>query len=117
MKLSKNFEASEFVCGCGACDGGKMSEAFIERLQKMRDLLAVPLKINSGFRCQKHNIAEGGSKYSMHMAGRAADIHINNGAEAYAFINAAMAVGFMGIGVAKTFIHVDDRESQTIWTY
>lgn len=117
MNLSKNFKSDEFKCHCNKCDGGKMSEAFIERLQKLRDLLNFPLVITSGYRCEAHNKSEGGHNTSMHMLGRAADISASNGALKYALMCGAMTVGFKGIGIGKTFVHVDDRDDQTAWTY
>ena len=43
-------------------------------LEKVREVLGHPVKINSGFRCLKLNLAIGGAKSSSHMTGCAADI-------------------------------------------
>ena len=57
-------------------------------------------------------------KAGTHAQGIAADIRINNGNEAYQIIKNAQSMGFNGIGVAKTFIHVDTRKTMpVIWTY
>lgn len=122
--LSKNFQAYEFQCPCGECDGGVMKPSFIEKLQKMRDLVNMPLKISSGYRCPKHNKKVKGEENSRHILGMAADMTIPDGAIAYTLIFAAMTVGFKGIGVKnkkgedEKFIHVDDRDSTAVvWTY
>ncbi len=53
-----------------------------------------------------------------HTQGIAADIKVNNGAERFILLNYAFEMGFSGIGVAKTFIHVDIRDSQPVsWVY
>lgn len=43
-------------------------------LEPVRDLLGVPLHIDSGFRCPTLNAAVGGASNSAHLDGRAADI-------------------------------------------
>ena len=53
-----------------------------------------------------------------HTQGIAADIKVNNGAERFILLNYAFEMGFSGIGVAKTFIHVDIRDSNAVvWLY
>jgi len=49
-----------------------------ELLEPLRSLVKVPVKILSGYRCEKLNEAVGGSKNSQHMLGEAADIHVLN---------------------------------------
>ena len=54
----------------------------------------------------------------MHTKGIAADIYVSNGVDRYKLLITAFNMGFTGIGVAKTFIHVDTRTSQpVVWTY
>lgn len=43
-------------------------------LQSIRDIFGYPIIVNSGYRSPEVNIAVGGSKYSNHMYGIAADI-------------------------------------------
>jgi hypothetical protein len=48
----------------------------------------------------------------------AADIAITNGLRRYILVKKALELGFTGIGVAETFVHVDRRSSTpVIWTY
>lgn len=42
-------------------------------LERVRNLLAVPVVVSSGYRCPKLNSAIGGSRNSAHMSGLAAD--------------------------------------------
>jgi len=50
--------------------------ALADMLQSVRDYFCSPLIVHSGFRCEALNNAVGGSKYSQHSKGEAADFHI-----------------------------------------
>jgi uncharacterized protein YcbK (DUF882 family) len=64
-------------CKCKACGNTcAMSDTFMTSLQKLRDIIGVPFKINSGFRCNSHNTAIGGVSNSWHTKGKACDITI-----------------------------------------
>ena len=77
-----------------------------------------PFIITSGYRDPSHSIEARKAKPGTHAQGIAADIKINNGNEAYEIIKHAQSMGFNGIGVAKTFIHVDTRPGMpVIWCY
>lgn len=95
----------------------------MERLQKLRDLINVPLKIDSGYRCAEKNKEVGGEPSSMHLYGRAADIFAVDGQTAVLLLHAAFQVGFTGFGIERKsgghgFIHVDDRDGVALlWTY
>ena len=43
-------------------------------LDPLREKYGKPIKVNSGYRCPKHNLAVGGATQSQHMKGEAADI-------------------------------------------
>ena len=50
-------------------------EALVDEvLDPARRKLGKPIVVNSGYRCQKHNLEVGGVKNSQHMVGEAADI-------------------------------------------
>lgn len=117
MRLTKDFLLSEFECKCGCyIDGVPMQVAFMILLQKVRDIYGKPMKITSGFRCERHNFNIGGSLRSQHMLGLAADIHCPDAEDKYHLINAAMAVGMQGIGVYPNFVHLDFRKGNPrIW--
>lgn len=114
--LSKNFSKKELECQCGC--GMVPNQLLIDRLQQLRDVLGRPLKINSAARCAKHNSVIGGAKASKHVLGEAVDIGITSGNEGYTIVKEAMKLGFNGIGVAKTFIHLDVRTgTEVLWLY
>lgn len=110
-----NFKPIEFACKCGICQNQKIDFIFVKKLQKLREKLDKPIKINSGYRCENHNKSVGGVAGSSHMAGIAADLSCDDmtGPEMY---NVAKDI-FDSIGVAKDFIHVDDRPGKRLWFY
>jgi zinc D-Ala-D-Ala carboxypeptidase len=81
----------------------------MDKLQALRTRLGRPLIITSAYRSPEHNRAVGGASRSMHMQGRAFDVRQENH-DPGAFIEAARAVGFTGIGTypRSGFIHVDN---------
>ena len=116
-QLSKNFTSLELGCQCG-CNKVPL-DILINKLQTLRDLCGFPLRINSGYRCVAHNKSIGGVSDSQHVQGTAADIDISkfNGEQKYKLIKTALSLGFTGIGVYDTFIHLDVRinTSGTMW--
>ena len=50
--------------------------AVAEMLQEIRDHFTSPVIVHSGFRCRGLNTAIGGSAYSQHVKGEAADFHV-----------------------------------------
>ena len=86
----------------------------IMRLQqeaKNTGIINGPLYLNSGFRSQEYNTRVDGAKSSQHLSGLAADLTWDGfrvGSESYAnFISLARRIGFRGIGMYNSFIHVD----------
>ena len=88
MKISKNFELYEFTDSETAKALGitntNLSLRTIDNikslvnnvLQPLRDSIGKPIKIISGYRCERLNAAVKGSKTSQHMTGQACDIKI-----------------------------------------
>jgi uncharacterized protein YcbK (DUF882 family) len=114
---SKNFLWSELTCKCG-CGTKNISPAAIAKLQAMRDLVG-PLVILSAARCLKHNKKVGGASKSQHIStdtkqSTAFDVAFGSYTTS-SLIAAATTVGFNGIGVYPTFIHVDDRATKARW--
>jgi uncharacterized protein YcbK (DUF882 family) len=116
--LSKNFSRKEFECKCG-CGEAFVDINLIQALQFVRDQYGKGIKITSGYRCAKHNAAEGGKPDSAHLTGKAVDISANNSRDRYTLIR-LLTNKFSRIGIAKTFIHVDvdDTKPQNVcWLY
>ena len=66
-------------------------------------------KINSGYRDAEHNAKVGGARHSQHIDGNAIDIDVSDMSrdERVKVIEKASALGFTGIGVYDTAIHLD----------
>ncbi|MBR1486634.1 MAG: hypothetical protein IJ597_05205 [Synergistaceae bacterium] len=77
---TKNFKVSEFACKCG-CQPNKVQQSIINLCQKIRDKAGIPIRVNSGYRCEKHNAKVGGVKGSQHTLGLAADLSCAKGAK------------------------------------
>lgn len=86
MKLSKNFSLDEFLFSQTAARNEidmKPSKEVIRNLEKLAKTILQPLRtalgpvvITSGYRPKELNDLVGGSKYSAHLDGRAADIKV-----------------------------------------
>jgi uncharacterized protein YcbK (DUF882 family) len=120
----KHFSLSEFDSPDLKGSGVNMDATFLELLDTARDKAGVPFKITSGYRTADYNksLQDRGysaSPNSSHLKGYAADIACTSGTQRWKIINALIEVGFSRIGVAKTFIHVDNdpEKSSAIWTY
>jgi len=114
--MTKNFSNRELQCRCGC--GALPNQDFMNRVQVLRDILGTPLIVNSAMRCAEHNRAIGGAANSHHLSGNAIDLRANNGMEAYQIGMLAFRLGFTGIGVGETFIHIDTRAVNPIlWRY
>jgi len=123
FRLSDHFTTDEFACRCGCGFGhreGDVSLALIDTLEEIRELIGRPIKIASGCRCEEHNRDCGGVENSAHLRGAAADIVVYGGEDRYLVIGAAYEVGAFGIGVARSFVHVDVDvvlPRPAAWTY
>ena len=110
------FKLSDF--DCQETGNNEMSEDFLIKLDELRHKCGFPFIITSGYRDKTHSIEARKAKAGTHAQGIASDIRINNGNEAYDIIKNAQSMGFNGIGVAKSFIHVDIRQGMpVIWSY
>lgn len=104
----RNFTTKELACRC--CGVANTDPSFADRLQVLRDLCGFALVVTSGYRCEAHNQATAGSASgSLHTQGRAVDIATQSmsGNELHALLRSAYALGFGGIGVYKTHVHLD----------
>lgn len=117
--MSNNFNRSEFACkGKGCCNhAARIQQRLVNALQKLRENINKPIIVVSGYRCSKHNIEVGGAKESMHVKGLAADIRVDGMSiqELYEAVLAIPAFSDGGVGIYKTWIHVDIREKKARW--
>ena len=115
VKLSKNFTVKEFACSDGT-DTVFISLALVNLLQKIRNHFGKAVIINSAYRTEAHNKSIGGATYSQHKYGLAADIHINGVTpkEIADYVETLMPSSG-GIGIYKSFVHVDVRQVKSRW--
>ena len=113
VRFCKGLTSPEFACQCTfeECRGTIISRKLISSYANFRELVGVRLKINSGFRCTRHNFEVGGKPLSRHTTGQAIDISLKtldhlseNDIE-----HAAKSCGFTFIKFYKTFVHLDVR--------
>ena len=114
-KLSKDFRVREFRCKNGA-DVIFVDTALVELLQKIRDHFGSPITINSAYRTPEYNKKVGGSTYSQHQYGKAADIVVKGvkPADVAAYAEQLMP-SYGGVGRYATFVHVDVRDEKSRW--
>ena len=95
-----------------------IDDGFLEDLDNLRHDCGFPFVITSGYRSAEHSKEVVKHSPGWHTRGRAADIQVRDGATRYRIVEAAIEYGFSGIGIAKTFVHVDTRDTTpVIWTY
>ena len=112
----KYFKISEF--DCKHTGENKMYPPFLELLDELRGLCGFPFVITSGYRSENHPIEASKETPGYHSMGLAADIAAHDGASKYIIVKNAIQLGFSGIGIDDTFIHVDTRpDISVIWTY
>ena len=128
MKITNNFSKSEFECKSGdvmPLDVLENVKLLAIQLQKIRDYVGKPIRINSAYRSESHNEAIGGVKTSQHILGKAADITIDTFTPDQVvsiienMLTNEMLGGFYigGLGSYNTFTHVDIRENKARWNF
>ena len=75
---TEHFKVSEFACKCG-CGFDDIDQRVIDMAETLRQDLGVPVRVNSGCRCERHNARVGGVKGSKHVKGLAADLSCSLG--------------------------------------
>ena len=123
MKLTKNFNLSEFQCKCGCEMPDNVLEnvkLLAENLQMLRMFIKQPIKVNSAYRCLSHNENIGSKSTSQHVLGKAADIVVKElkPNEVADIAEQLMNKGLFkmgGVGRYNTFTHVDIRGKKARW--
>ena len=112
----KYFELSEF--NCQHTGNNEMKPEFLEKLDALRHVCAFPFVITSGYRDPSHPIEAAKEIPGTHAQGIAADVRVVSSNKRFRLVKEALALGFTGIGVDPSFIHLDIRASSpVIWTY
>ena len=114
-KLSANFKVKEFACTDGS-DPIFIDTDLVAVLQKIRTHFGKPVTITSAYRTPTKNKACGGTTYSQHLYGKAADIKVSGVApKSVAKYAETLLRGKGGIGIYQTFTHIDVREDCSRW--
>ena len=124
--LSENFSKLEIMCPC-SCGADKISSVLIEKLQKVRNIIGLPIIITSGVRCEFYNASIKASMNSSHIPasygmGNAVDIACTTSKYRYELIQVAQKF-FNRISFGGSyggFVHLDvDRSKvqEVMWLY
>jgi len=112
--LSRYFSRSEWECFCG-CGGDTVDSELVFVLEGLRMFFGgatVTITPKGGFRCRHQNTLSEGAEDSQHLTGRAADIKVDgiHPKQVYEYL-VNMYPGQYGIGLYKTFVHIDTRSN------
>ena len=100
----ENFKPEEFQCS--HCQELKIHSSIVDLIQTARNELG-PLSITSAYRCSEHNsnVSKTGPN-GPHTTGKAVDISVKDSQHRKQLIT-YFAPKVTGLGIAKSFIHVD----------
>lgn len=113
--LSTNFKVKEFACTDGS-DPIFIDSDLVNVLQKIRTHFGKSVTITSAYRTPTKNKAVGGTTYSQHLYGKAADIKVSGVTpKKVAQYAETILKNKGGIGIYSTFVHVDTREAKSRW--
>lgn len=115
--VQAHFQVKEFSCNDGS-DPVFIDSNLARLLETIRMHFGKPVHINSGYRTVTYNKKVGGTTYSYHTKGMAADIHIKgvSPAEIVSYVRAELMRDWGGVGLYTTFVHIDTRTTKTSWT-
>lgn len=126
--INQYFKYSEFNCKCGKCERpeGVPSKELVDILTKIRKHYNQPVIINSGYRCEAHNKAVGGSANSQHFKGSAVDIIVKNTPteSVWEYVLEKWGDEPLGLAIKRNkaniyagFVHIDTRGKKARWEY
>lgn len=116
-RLSPHFRVREFHSKHDPCDDVIVDANLLRLLENIRNFTGKPVHINSGYRSPEYNkTLKNASPHSQHCVGKAADIVIAGVPPARVAEIAECYLGSSGgIGIYKTFTHVDVRTGHARW--
>ncbi len=124
MIATKNFNPvtdPKLLCTCGhaECDTRSVSQAVLNRIQRVRNKAGRPLTITSAGRCPYHPDEVHRTTPADHQNQVVADIAVANGLERMQIVTLGLQEGATAIGVAKRFVHLAWRniEKPVMWIY
>ena len=115
-QLSAHFKVREFACGDGS-DAVLVAPRLVMVLETIRAHFGAPVVIQSAYRTPQYNAKVGGVAHSQHCYGTAADIVVKGQTpETVAAFARTLMLDWGGVGVYKSFTHIDVREKRSDWT-
>lgn len=111
------FSEGEFARCTPSCRMEDVSDNVLYALDRLREHCGFPIHLTCAYRSRQWDLSKGRSGDSMHCLGRAVDIRCEAANLRGQIIHWAPLVGFTGIGIAKTFIHLDMRPDPCCWLY
>lgn len=119
-QVSPHFKVREFACSDGS-DPVFIAPALVDVLEKIREHFRKPVHIISGFRSVTKNKSVGGAQFSQHLFGTASDIVVGDektgivAPKTVAAYAETLLKNTGGIGIYKTFTHIDVRTVKSRW--
>jgi len=114
VAAARNFRLAEFACKCcGLILWTVHLPVLIVRAQAFRDLVAAPVRITSGGRCERHNREIGGVSNSLHTLSAAIDVQVI-GRTPKELAPLALKVGFVEVIPEGD---VNDRAASNGWLH
>lgn len=114
-KVATNFRVKEFACTDGS-DPIFIDSDLVNILQKIRTHFGKSVTITSAYRTPGRNKSVGGTTYSQHLYGKAADIKVNGvSPKKVAAYAETLLKNKGGIGTYSTFTHIDVRSTKARW--
>ena len=115
LELTPYFKLSEFACPC--CKRVMLHPRLLNKLTELREIIARPVYLTSGYRCTEYNRKVGGVINSYHLIGLAVDIKVRE-INIMELLEVCEEIDFTGIGLyeKKDFLHLDIRPTKhTRW--
>lgn len=116
-RLSPHFKVKEFHSKRDPTDVVKVDEKLLTLLERIRAHVGKPVHVNSGYRSPEYNATlKNASPRSQHCNGKAADIWAEGVTPQQIAEIAECYLGSSGgIGIYKTFTHIDVRTGCARW--
>ena len=118
MPENNDTRDARFACPC--CGQNYMNPRLVYYVEEIERALGGKLKVNSGYRCEIHNRAVGGSPTSSHCRGHAVDVACRHSRPRWRIVSKALELGITRIGIGRTFLHLDidrHKDPDVIWLY
>ncbi len=122
-KHTKHFLPRELRCRCEHCKMQKphgYTDAQLIKIEKLRLAIGRAYTPNSAYRCPQHPIeaAKANPGEGPHTLYGAEDIPCHGAEQRGKVVSEALALGAKGIGIDKSYVHVDWRPGTLfVWNY